>query len=127
MLHILIVDDSVFSQKVTSNLLKKKLVGLDETTFYFANDGEEGFEKYKQIKPDYVFLDLLMPKINGIELTRMLNEYDKAAKIFVVSADVQKNVKDEIDSFEVKAFINKPFNEEKAQEVCEIIRNDKND
>lgn len=119
MVKILIVDDSIFSQKTNANLMGKY---LKDVQIYFAKDGEEGFIKYKMIKPDYIFIDLLMPKISGQELLRQVKEFDRDAKIFVVSADVQKSVKAEIEAHHIMGFINKPFNEEKAQLVCEMIR-----
>lgn len=124
MLKILIVDDSIFSQKVTTRLIKKF---LDDVEIFCANDGKEGFIKYKNIKPDYIFLDLLMPKLNGKEVLGLIREYNNDAKIFVVSADVQKSVRQEIEALNVMSFINKPFSEEKAQLVCEMIRNDVNE
>lgn len=68
-----------------------------------------------------------MPKLNGGELIKLINEYDCNAKIIVVSADVQKSIKEEIDSYGVIEFINKPFTEEKAKSICEIIRNVQNE
>lgn len=122
MLKVLIVDDSIFSQKTTANLIGKL---LDDVEIFFAKDGEEGFIKYKNIKPDYTFIDLLMPKINGQELLKLIKEFNNDAKVFVVSADVQKSVREEMEAYNVMAFINKPFNEEKAQLVCEMIRKEK--
>lgn len=122
-MNILIIDDSAFSQRIIANLIVKY---LDNVNTYFAKDGEEGLEKYKSIKPNYTFVDLLMPKLNGEELIKQINEYDPNAKIIVVSADVQKSIKEEIDSYGVMAFINKPFTEEKAKSVCEIIRDSEN-
>jgi two-component system chemotaxis response regulator CheY len=124
MVKILIVDDSIFSQKITANLIKKVLSNAE---IFFANDGQEGLEKYKNIKPDYTFLDLLMPKLNGKELLMKIKEIDNEAKVIVVSADVQKSVKREMEAFDVMMFINKPFNEEKALLICEMIRNDENE
>ena len=89
-MKLLIVDDSKFSQIVASNLFKK----IDENVeIIFANDGKEGFEKYKDNKPNYSIIDLLMPKLNGKELIKLIKEYDKDAKLFVVSADVQNSVR----------------------------------
>ncbi len=119
MLKILIVDDSLFSQKVTANLLKKYLEPVD---IFYAADGEAGLEKYKEINPDYVFLDLLMPKINGQKLIPMIKKYDANAKIFVVSADVQNAVREEVDSYHILSFVNKPFTEEKARAVYSMIK-----
>lgn len=122
-MDILIIDDSNFSQKVIGGLVNKYLV---DANIYHAKDGEEGLEEYKKIKPDYAFVDLLMPKLNGEKLIKLINEYDSNAKIIVVSADVQKSIKEKIISYGVMAFINKPFTEEKAKSICEIIRNDQN-
>jgi two-component system chemotaxis response regulator CheY len=121
MLKILIVDDSIFSQKIIANLIKSILTDVEIS---FANDGEEGFIKYKNMKPDYIFLDLLMPKLNGKELLILIRELNNDAKIFILSADVQKSVRDEMEKYNLMAFINKPFNEEKAQLVCEMMRKD---
>jgi len=118
---ILIVDDSVFSQKVNAQYIK---LFLKDAEITFANDGLEGLERYKALQPDYVFLDLLMPKLHGRELLNLIKQYDHDAKIVVVSADIQKNVREEINQYDILQFINKPFNEEKAKVICELIRND---
>jgi len=120
----LVVDDSKFSQIVTSNLLKKF---FSDAEIILANDGKEGLEKYKEYRPEYSILDLLMPNVNGKELIRLIKEYDKDAKLFVVSADVQKNVKEEVLSYGVMEFLNKPFNEEKAQIIYDTIKGDRDE
>lgn len=118
---ILIVDDSNFSQKVISRLLKNFLQDAD---IHFASDGQEGLDSYKSIKPDYVFADLLMPALDGKSMVKLIKEYDDKANIFVISADVQKSVREEIEQYNIIEFINKPFNDEKAKLICEKIRND---
>lgn len=121
-MKFLIVDDSRFSQIILSNHLKEF---FHDAEIIMAADGEEGFNKYKEERPDYVFIDLLMPKVNGQELVRLINEYDSKHKIFIVSADVQKNVKEEMESFGIIKFINKPINEEKTKLIYETIKEDK--
>ncbi|WP_069998672.1 response regulator transcription factor [Cellulosilyticum sp. I15G10I2] len=120
-MKVLIVDDSAFSRATSGNLIKEF---LGEADIFFANDGQDGFEVYKRIKPHYTFVDLLMPNINGQDMIKLIKEYNSSAKIFVISADVQKYVKEEIAQYNIMAFINKPFNEEKAKMVCDIIRED---
>lgn len=124
MMKILIVDDSVFSQKTTAKLIKNFLG--NDIEIYFASDGKDGFKKYKDIRPDYTFLDLLMPELNGQDLLKLIKELNNEAKVFIVSADVQKTVRTEIEQYDILAFINKPFNEEKAQIACDMIRKDIN-
>lgn len=123
MIKVLIVEDSVFSQKITAKLIKEIMNNVE---IFFANNGQEGYEKYKEIKPDYILLDLLMPKLNGIEVIKLIKEDDKDAKIIVISADIQKEVREEIDEYNIMLFLNKPFNKEKAQLVCSMMGNDDN-
>ncbi|MGI6728314.1 MAG: response regulator [Anaerovoracaceae bacterium] len=120
-MKILIVDDSIFSQKISAKFIQQY---LNNAEIYFSNDGVEGFETYEEKKPDYVFIDLLMPKLNGKDLIKKILDYDTEAKIIVLTADVQKNVKEEIEKYNVLSFINKPFNKEKAKAICEKIRYD---
>lgn len=122
-MKLLIVDDSNFSQRIATNLIKKF---LEDVELYYANDGAEGFNKYKKINPDYIFIDLLMPKVNGQELIQLIKQHNPIAKIIVISADVQKEIRKNIEKY-IIAFINKPFNEKKAQFICNIIRNDKHE
>lgn len=124
-MKVLIIDDSVFSQKVEVNLIKKFLDDDGDIEFFCANDGQEGWAKYKEIQPDYIFVDLLMPNLNGRELIKLIKADHADAKIVVVSADVQKSIKEEIEAYNVMLFVNKPFNEDKAQFVCNMIRNDR--
>ena len=51
-----------------------------------------------------------MPKLNGQGLLALIKELDNKAKVFIVSADIQKRVGTEIEEHYVLAFINKPFN-----------------
>ncbi|WP_313133001.1 response regulator transcription factor [Anaerocolumna sp.] len=119
MIKVLIVDDSVFSQKIAANLIKKN---MDDVELSFANDGEEGIELYEKLKPDFVITDLLMPKLSGQELIRLIKAQDEFAKIIVISADVQKNIREEVEAYNILAFLNKPLQDEKAQLICNLMR-----
>lgn len=119
MIKILIVDDSVFSQKVTANILRKY---VKEPDIHFAVDGWEGIKKYQELKPDYVFVDLLMPGLDGHSLIKLIQEFDPSANIVVVTADVQNHVREEIEKHHIMTFINKPFTDEKARIICNIMK-----
>jgi CheY-like chemotaxis protein len=119
MVKVLIVDDSVFSQKIAANLIKKY---MDDVELSFANDGEEGIELYEKLKPDFIITDLLMPKLSGQELIGFIKAQDESAKIIVISADVQKNIREEVEAFNILAFLNKPLQDEKAQLICNLMR-----
>lgn len=114
----LVVDDSKFSLKMTTNLLRQVYKNID---IQCADNGYLGFDIYKETNPDFVLVDLLMPGISGKELIKMIFDYDKNAKILVLSADVQEKVRKEVLDLGVIGFINKPFNVEKAEKILDMV------
>lgn len=117
-LKLLIVDDSKFTQKVEGNLFKEVVPDLE---IYFANDGKEGLQKYSEINPDLTIVDLLMPNMTGMELLKEIKDIDEDAKMVVVSADVQEKVKQEAYDLGALAFVNKPINKAKIEEILNIV------
>ena len=76
---IVLVDDDTVELNVLR--IRFEVEGYSTIT---ASDGEEGLKKIKQEKPDLVILDLMLPKINGYELCRMLKFDDPYKKIPVI-------------------------------------------
>ena len=113
MINFLIVDDSAFSQKVTANYIKKY---FKDSSVDVAIDGEEGLKKFEACKPDCVFVDLLMPKISGKDLIPLLKK-EGCRNIVVLSADVQRGIREEVEALGITAFVNKPLNNETMQEL----------
>ncbi len=113
---ILIVDDAMFIRRRLKSIVEKidstKVVGE-------ASNGEEAVSLYKDLKPDLVTLDLVMPKFNGIQAIEEIMKFDKKAKIVVVSAMGQQSSIIEAMGKGAKEFIKKPFTEE---EVVTIIK-----
>ncbi|MDD3022993.1 MAG: response regulator, partial [Syntrophomonadaceae bacterium] len=87
-MKILIVDDSQLVKKLLLKVIKDY---LPDVLVFLANNGEEGFQIYQEEKPDYVLTDLLMPKMNGQELLRLIKDSEYKAKVIVMSADIQKS------------------------------------
>lgn len=75
MKKILIVDDNVFFAKTVSDFLP-----ADKYTVVTAEDGEDGLKKLQSEKPDLILLDVLMPKIDGIEFLKILQSKRKKNK-----------------------------------------------
>lgn len=82
-IRILIVDDHIVVRKGIKALLATEptLEVLDE-----AGDGLEAVAKYEELKPDVLLLDLLMPKMSGIEVIRELKEKYSDVKILVLTS-----------------------------------------
>lgn len=117
-MKILIVDDSVFAQKVAQNAMKK---AITNAKFQFASKVSEGFEKYVEYRPDLCIIDLLMPETSGKDLIEKIFRFDKDAKIVVVTADVQKSVKEELKEMGILAFVNKPIDMGKARKIAKVV------
>jgi two-component system chemotaxis response regulator CheY len=105
---VLIVDDAAFMRMSLMMLLKNndfEIVGE-------AENGQIAIEKYLQLKPDIVTMDITMPVMDGIQATKEIMKYDREAKIIVVSAMGQEPYVKEAVVAGAKGFIVKPFKEE---------------
>ena len=79
MKKILIVED----EDVIADLIQKKL-SKEGYEVSRAKDGVEGLEKMKEIKPDLILLDVVMPKMGGFEMMEKMNKTPKLKRISVV-------------------------------------------
>ncbi len=105
MANILIVDDSRTSRKILRTMLESAGHNiLDE-----AANGEEGIEKYLDLKPDLTTMDITMPVMDGIEALKQIRMLDNNAKIVMVTAAGQKSKMIEAIKFGAADFITKPF------------------
>lgn len=79
-----------------------------------AKDGQEGWEMAKQLNPDLVVTDVMMPKLNGIELTRKLKDEFSTCHIPVIMLTSKSSVEAQIEGLETgaEAYVPKPFNTE---------------
>lgn len=84
--RILVVDDNCFIRTI----LKDSLVGSYEVVGE-ARDGDDAVDKYKDLKPDLVLMDLMMPKKNGLQATKEICDYDPSAKVIMLTADNEKH------------------------------------
>ena len=105
MAKILVADDSDAIRLVLTDILtigEHQVIGE-------AVDGSEAVEKYSQIKPDILLLDLAMPKKDGLTVVKEVVSNDSNAKIILITAsDNQKVIHDCLNAG-AKAYISKPF------------------
>lgn len=108
MKKILIVDDAAFMRTSIRMMLEKngfEVVGE-------AENGLRGVEKYKELNPDVVTMDITMPEMGGIEALKRIKQYDPKAKVIMVSAMGQEPMVMDAVVNGAKSFIVKPFKEE---------------
>ncbi len=101
----LIVDDIPFVRQMIARILtdaRYMIIGE-------AADGNEALEEYAKLEPDFVTMDVVMPKKNGIETCRAIIEKYPTAKIIMVSAlDHEQILTDSINAG-ARDFLMKPF------------------
>jgi two-component system chemotaxis response regulator CheY len=118
-MKVLIVEDSMFVQNVIRKMISDNIPGCEIMT---AGDGEKGYSLYKEFKPDIMTTDLLMPILSGQELLRKIREDDRETKVIVISADVQKATRDEVEELGIVGFLNKPVTGDKANLLIRLIQ-----
>jgi len=114
--RILIVDDTLFMR----TLLKNILFSGGHTIVGEAADGEEGIAKYRELKPDLVTMDVVMPKMNGIESLKGIRQFDPAAKVVMCTAVGQEQMVKLAIKTGARGYIVKPF---QAPKVLEEVKN----
>ncbi|SET41386.1 two-component system, chemotaxis family, response regulator CheY [Salinibacillus kushneri] len=110
---VLIVDDAAFMRMMIKDILEKnnfEVVGE-------AQDGNEAVEKYQELQPDLVTLDITMPEKDGITALKEIKENDPNAKIIMCSAMGQQAMVIEAIQTGAKDFIVKPFQGDRVIEA----------
>jgi len=102
---ILVVDDAQFMRMMMKNILSG--AGYD-----IVGEGENGvqaIEKYKDLKPDLVVMDMIMPEMGGIDAVREIVKLDPGARVLMCSAMGQQALVVEAIQVGARDFIVKPF------------------
>jgi two-component system sensor histidine kinase/response regulator len=102
-LQIFVVDDNKMNQRVIGTMLKSLGYSCD-----FADDGYSGYLQTKIKKYDIIFMDLIMPEMDGFESTQKILEYDKSALIIAFSADNMPESRRKAELAGIRDFISKP-------------------
>lgn len=112
--RVLIIDDSMFVTKQLSQILTSEGFDIVGT----ALDGEAGLDKYKELHPnvDLVTMDITMPKMDGVTSLEKIIEFDKDAKIIIVSALGKQDLVKKSLLLGAKNYIVKPLDRNKVLE-----------
>lgn len=114
---IMICDDSILVRLQLSNLIKNYLPGVEITE---APNGAEAIKKFDAVRPDLSFLDIVMPKTDGIAATKGILALDADARVVIVSSVGTQNKLREAIEAGAKDFIQKPFSGEQIEKLLEF-------
>ena len=101
---VLICDDSMFARTVT----RKMLEGAGYQVVAEAEDGEDAVTKYRESAPDLLLVDLVMPRVGGVEAIRRIRAEHPEARILVCSAMGQEKLVEAAMNEGAKGFLVKP-------------------
>lgn len=112
-LKVLICDDSMLVRKKLTTALKN--LGVKEV--FEAADGEQAVAMYKEHTPDLTLMDIVMPKMTGVDaLKAILAENSKAKVVMASSVGTQENLKDAINAGAFD-FLQKPISDEQLSNL----------
>ena len=115
--NILICDDAAFMRMMIKDILTKNgynIVGE-------AENGAKAVEKYNELKPDLVLMDITMPEMDGIEALKKIKASDPNASIIMCSAMGQQAMVIESIQSGAKDFIVKPFQADRVLEAVQTV------
>ena len=113
--NILICDDAAFMRMMIKDILTKN----GYTVIGEAENGAKAVEKYAELKPDLVLMDITMPEMDGIQALKKIKQADPSATVIMCSAMGQQAMVIESIQSGAKDFIVKPF---QADRVLEAVR-----
>jgi two-component system chemotaxis response regulator CheY len=114
---VLICDDAVFMRTMLSDILTQagfSVVGQAQT-------GQEAVAKYKELQPDLVTMDIVMPDMGGIEAVKKIVEEYPDAKILMCSAMGQQSLVVEAIQAGARDFVVKPFQPSRVLEAVQRV------
>ncbi len=118
--RVLVVDDSMFIAKQLGQIFTSEGFEVVDT----AADGAQGVEKYKALKDiDLVTMDITMPVMDGVSALEKILEFDKEAKVIMVSALGKEDVVKKCLLMGAKSYIVKPLDRKKVLErVVSVLK-----
>jgi two-component system chemotaxis response regulator CheY len=114
---VLICDDAIFMRTMIGDILKQagfQVVGE-------AENGQQAVERYRELKPDFVTMDIVMPDMGGIDAVREIVKEDPGAKILMCSAMGQQALVIEAIQAGARDFVVKPFQPSRVLEAVQRV------
>lgn len=115
MSKVLIVDDAAFMRMMLKDILSKngyEVVGE-------AENGKIAVDKFKELKPNLVTMDITMPELDGISAVKVIKSVDASARIVMCSAMGQQAMVIDAIQAGAKDFIVKPFQPDRVLEAVQ--------
>jgi two-component system, chemotaxis family, chemotaxis protein CheY len=114
---VMIVDDSLFMRDMLHTMLEVN----GYTVLAEVSNGEEAIARYQDLRPMVTFMDVLMPRISGVDATKQILAIDKTAKVVMCSSLGHEDlIKAALESG-ARDVLFKPYKNDQLQEVMRRI------
>lgn len=121
-IKLLVIDDAPYVLKALRDTLEAHGYEVHE-----AVNGEEALARYREVNPDVVLMDILMPKMDGVSATRCILEYDPSAKIIIVTAMGKRGLEKDCIEAGASDFIMKPFKtKDLLKTINSLVKDERN-
>lgn len=108
MLTIVLIDDDPISTFVTEKLISKNV--KEPCQFYKYNSAKTALKEINSIRPNYLFLDLNMPEMNGWDFLDHFHPENEDAQVYILSSSVdQRDINKASQYQSVKDYLSKPL------------------
>lgn len=114
---VLVVDDAAFMRMMIKDILSKDGYEIAGE----AENGRKAVEKYVELKPDLVLMDITMPEVDGLQALKAIKSADSNATVVMCSAMGQQDMVIEAIQAGAKDFIVKPFQPERVIEAVKKV------
>lgn len=116
-ISVLIVDDNDITRETLRVILRHEVY----TVAGEAYDGESALEMATRLRPDIILLDVVMPKVSGIEALQNIRMVMADVKVLMVSANQDQDVVEEANKLGISGYIVKPFNAKKVLDTMQQL------
>ncbi len=113
-LNVIIIDDDYNTVEVFTEFLELSQVNVVGKGY----DGKDGVNLYKQLKPDIVFLDVMMPDYDGFYALENIKKINPNALVVMITADLTSETEIKLENMKATSIVYKPFD---IQQIIEVI------
>lgn len=106
--RILVVDDSSLSRRTLRSILESAGYVVEE-----ASDGTQALERYYLQPHDLILLDIVMERINGLDVLTKFRELNPQVRVLMATADIQSSTRDQAQKAGAVGLVNKPFSRDR--------------
>lgn len=122
MKQLLVIEDDEFNCMLYHDILCDEQIQIDS-----AHDGQQGLDKFKEKVYDLILLDLMLPKIGGLEVARSMREYEATTHyatrtpIIVITANSIPGTRQLVQAAGVEGYLSKPFDIVELRELVALF------